>query len=249
MSVRFSGQAFPNTQSIAIPGPITLTKNRSVLVGMCWVKLAALPSIDDFDFLVYNDGTDSPSRMRYKLKTFLGDGGLVTVGGCTPDGSTARFFTAPAGALVPGRWTHIAGATDYATSRGYVYVDGVLVGSGAMSAAFGATATSNTDSPRGAIGSLGGGDSEAFQGEMEDVRLYSIHSPNAIKTIATLRGKDSIKAGLLHRWPLKDQRTGNVSTAANFAEAEEIVGLGARNPTWQPDTNISFQKLPFRRNR
>lgn len=249
MSARFSGQAFPNTQSIAIPGPITATKNRSVLVGMCWVKLAALPSIDDFDFLVYNDGTDSPSRMRYKLKTFLADAGLVSVGGCTPDGSTARFFTASTDPLVPGRWTHIAGATDYATSRGYVYIDGVLVDSGAMSAPFGATTTSNTDSPRGAIGALGGGDSEAMQGEMEDVRLYSNHSPNAIRTIATLRGKDSIKAGLLHRWPLKDNRTGNVVTAANFSEVEEIVGIGARNPTWQVDTNISLQKLPLRRNR
>jgi hypothetical protein len=187
--------------------------------------------------------------MRYKLKTFLADAGRVSVGGCTPDGSTALFFTAPGTPLVPGVWTHVAGCTDYAQSRGYVYINGVLVGSGAVSGTFGAAATSNTNSPRGSIGSLGGGDSEGMEGEIEDARLYDIHSPAAIATIAALRGKDSVRANLLHRFPLKDLPSGNVTSAANIVAGEPITGDGNRDPQWSTESVISFQKLPLRRNR
>lgn len=249
MSASFNGQTFPNTQSIAIPGPITVTKNQSILTGMCWVKLNRLPVADDFDFLVYSDGTDSPSRMRYKIKTFLGDSGAISVGGTCPDGTTALFFTEPSPSLVPGRWMHIAGAVDYAHSFAYIYVDGDLVASGKVNGTYGATQTSNTDSPRGSIGSLAGGDSEAADGLIEDVRLYSVHSPSQIKTIASLHGKDSLVANLLHRFKLKDHPSGNISVAANVVSGERIDGIGSRNPTWSTDSVLSFEKLQRRKSR
>lgn len=249
MSASFNGQLFPNTQSIAIPGPITATKNRSVLTGMCWVKLNRLPVSDDFDFLVYSDGTDSPSRMRYKIKTFLGDAGAISVGGTCPDGTTALFFTEPSPSLVPDKWIHIAGAVDYAQSFAYIYVDGDLVASGKVNGTYGASQTSNTNSPRGSIGSLSGGDSEGADGLIEDVRLYSVHSPSQIKTIASLHGKDSVRANLLHRFPLKDLPSGNISVAANIAASERIDGVGARNPTWSTESVLSFEKRALKRAR
>ncbi len=248
MSANFTGLSFPNTQSLAIPGPITATKNRAVLFGMAWVKLTALPTLDDYDFLVYSDGTDTISRMRFKLKTFLGDGGFLSVGGTAPDATTPLFRTATTNPIEPGRWTHVAGAVDYTNSLAFLYIDGDLIDSGPVDGTFGAATTSNTDSPRGAIGALSGGDSEGCNGEIEDVRLYSAHSPAAVKTIAALRGKDSVVANLLHKFPLKDLPSGVITAAVNVADFERIEAVAGRSPTWSDETITSRQKLPPRSN-
>jgi hypothetical protein len=248
MSVAFSGQQFPDTQSLNIPGPITVTKNKSILVAMCWLRLARLPVLDDMNFLVYSDGA-SPTSIRYKLKMRLGDpAGSVTVGGQAVDGEGLKFFVSSGSLVVPGVWVHVAGVLDYNTSKAYVYKNGVLFDSGKVNGTFAAGSTSNTNSLGGTIGAHLDGDSEALEGIIEDVRLYSnVHSPNQIQTIATLHGKDSVVLNLGHRFPLTDRSTGTVSRAANIAPSERIMASGQRSPTWEQDVITSLQKKPLRK--
>ncbi len=247
MSVEFSGEQFPDTQSLHIPGPITVTKNKSLLVGMCWVRLARLPVLDDMNFIVYSDGAN-PTSIRYKLKMRLGDpSGSVTVGGQAVDGEGLKFFVSVGDLIVPGIWTHVAGVLDYATNIAYVYINGALADHGAVNGTFAANQTSNTNSLVGTLGAHLDGDSEALEGLMEDARLYTVHSPNQIQTIATLHGKDSIKNNLQHRFPLKDLASGAVSRAMNNAPSEEIMAVGQRSPLWSTAVITSFQKRPQRK--
>ncbi len=247
MSVSFSGEQFPDTQSLTIPGPITVTKNKSILVAMCWVRLVRLPVLDDMNFIVYSDG-GSPTSIRYKLKMRLGDPvGSVTVGGQAVDGEGLKFFVSSGGLIVPGVWTHVTGVLDYSTSVAYVYINGVLVDSGAVNGTFAAAQTSNTNSLVGTLGAHLDGDSEAFEGLMEDARLYTVHSPNQIRTIFTNHGKDSIKNNLQHRFPLKDLASGAITRALNNAPSERIMAAGVRSPTWENQTITSFQKIPQRK--
>lgn len=247
MSVSFSGEQFPDTQSLQIPGPITVTKSKGLLVGMCWLRLVRLPILDDMNFIVYSTGSSSTS-IRYKLKMRLGDPvGSVTVGGQAVDGEGLKFFVSAAGLIVPNVWTHLTGVLDFATSIAYVYINGVLADHGAVNGTFAAAQTSNTDSLVGTLGAHLDGDSEAYEGLMEDTRLYTVHSPNQILTIATNHGKDSLKNSLQHRFPLKDLASGAVTRAMNNAPSERIMAVGQRSPTWANETITSFQKLPPRK--
>lgn len=245
MSVNFSGQAFPNTQSLHIPGPITVTKNQTVLVGMCWVRLSrtVIENGDDINFILYSTGAASGTEIRYKFKMRFSSPNpmALDLGGVSPDGGSLLFADSIANALTVGRWYHIAGALDYAASRGFFYVDGDLFDVQPMNGTF-TSPTSNTNGIQGRLGSHLDGDSEAMAGLMEDVRLYNVHSASMIKTIATAKGKDGIVAGLLHRFQLRDLPSGNVATAANVAETERITAIGARNPTWQAETITAFTR-------
>jgi Concanavalin A-like lectin/glucanases superfamily len=245
MSVNFSGQAFPNTQSLEIPGPITVTKNQTVLTGMCWVRLSktVIENGDDINFILYSTGTAGGTEIRYKFKMRFASPNpmALDLGGTSPDGGSLLFADSIANALTVGQWYHIAGALDYAASRGFFYVNGDLFDVQPMNGTF-TSPTSNTNGVRGRLGSILDGDSEAMAGLMEDVRLYNVHDAAQIKTIATSKGKDGIVANLLHRFQMRDLPTGNVVTVANVAETERITAIAARNPTWSPETITAFTR-------
>jgi hypothetical protein len=256
MSVTFVSSS---NQALDVPGPVMATANKSVLVGMCWVRLAAFPTADDSDFIQYSTGV-SLTQSRYGMTCALGTGGRVTIKGRATDAESLKSFTTGIEFLSLGVWLHIAGVVDYADSHAYFYMNGDLEDNGPMSAPCAASQTAATPSLHGRIGGGLTSTVQGIDGELEDVRLYDFDglnksliggvAPNArIQTIYSLRGRDSIVDHLMHRFTLKDLGAGSVVLAANIAEAERIVAVAVNAPTWNTDTITSLQKLPPRRRR
>jgi hypothetical protein len=215
-----------STVGALIPGPVTVTKNRTALFGMARVLMKAFPATDNkiCDYTI-NVGTNARFTIQYDSATPT----QVQVGGRALDADPQRILLCPTG-LSLGVWTHVIAGIDYATSTGAIYYDGVLVASGALNGALGATQTANTNSNGGGIGIRPNG-SQGMVGLIEDFRLYSrIIGPAEALTIATSKGKDGIVDGLLHRYPLNDGAPGAAMVACvGLAADERIVAapLGA----------------------
>lgn len=222
-----------------VPGPVTATKNRTAMTMMARVLFRSLPATDTKigDYVV---GT-STTASRITMQWVSASPGQPRVGGRALDADPQRFLQSSF-TFVVGVWTHVIGVIDYANSTGAIYIDGDLEIEGALSGAFGATQTANTDSLNGAIGIRPAG-SQGMNGLIEDFRLYGrVIGAAEAKTIATSMGKDGIHDGLLHWYPLNDASSGDMAQAVCIAAAERIVATPLGTPVFAPGLVVPRQR-------
>jgi hypothetical protein len=86
------------------------------------------------------------------------------------------------------------------------------------------------------IGSQHGGGSEYFNGIVEDARCYNrLLSVDELSSIYYARGKDSIAAGLQHRYTLLESHPGAVAPSSAVIidiGPLSMSGIPANSPTW-----------------
>ncbi len=120
---------------------------------------------------------------------------------------------------------HIAGVYLFSGKIGIAYFNGVAVTAGTF-ANMTAGNTSNTASTLSRMGSNETGSTNAWSGEMEDVRVYNrALSADEIATIYALAGKDSILEGLQARWPLSEQPPGVAASDISDLSANAFGGV------------------------
>lgn len=246
-----------SNQKLEIPGPVTATSNKRFLLGMCWVKFNTTGGIvdHDVDLLQYSTGT-SLTQSRFGLNTLANTSGRIQVKGRATDAEPLKTFSDLV-FINFDVWHHVAGLIDYETSHAWIWVDGEHSSSGPMNGTFAATRTASTPSLHGRIGGGLTDPTQGLDGVEEDARLYDtpgidpsdVIAPvnQMVRTIYTLRGKDSIIKGLLHRWPLKDRSSGTIVSAANLVSGERIVATPVNSPTWSGESVVSFEKKALRR--
>lgn len=228
------------TEGINLPLS-TVTKNRSALTGMAWVRARTWNSgAANNKVFGYSIGTNA-TNSRFTLIALGASPGQLQVGGRALDADSQRTLNSPT-VLSTNVWHHVVGIIDYATNFGYIYIDGVLDTAGAVSGAFGATSTENTNSLSTGIGVReGGAGQQGIDGLIDDFRLYSgILGPAVIQTIYTGRGADGINTNLLHRYPLNDLVPGTtVASVACIAAAELLVGTPLGTPSFAAGITVN----------
>lgn len=244
MAVQFNG----DPDSVDIPGPVTVTKNRTALTACFWAKFDVFQALNT-NILIYSTGTVI-GNARFNVQWLIATPGLLNIGGRATDGEGRKAFST---GFTPtlGVWTHIGFTVNYAASLGTLFVNGVAFSVGAMSAPFAATQTANTNSLDARISGQTGDTDQCINGAMEDVRLYDGALSDAeMMNIYTSRGKDNPLPSLLHRYPLNDRPVGTIltnsaggNTTACIAEAERIVGVapGAAVPAFVNGTTVRRQ--------
>ncbi|MEM1304621.1 MAG: LamG domain-containing protein, partial [Planctomycetota bacterium] len=118
-----------------------------------WLRAAATPTGNERLFGVANSWearTDATGAVYFDLHA--GAGGI---------------FSTPAGVLSPGRWRHVVAVYDSVDDTYSTYVDGELVGAGSV------TLDDQDGSSRLSFGTRNGS-TERFNGDMDDVRVYSV---------------------------------------------------------------------------
>jgi len=224
------------TEGIDLPGPVTVTKNRSALTGMAWVLFRSVTAPATAKIFGYSTGTND-TLSRFTLQWQSGSSGQLRVGGRALD-TDPQVLLQSATLLTVGRWFHVVGIIDYANSFGYIYIDGALDIAGALTGTFGAAQTANTNTLDARWGDHEGSGNQGMNGLIEDGRLYNrILGPGEVKTIFSSRGKDGIWDGLLHRYPFDDGSPGSALVATvPLSGAERIVGTPIGSPSFAAGT-------------
>lgn len=237
--------SFLASQCINIPGPIAGTANQSSFTISFWMRLNALPTVDNMNPIAYANGTTGLTRIGVNFRS-AAPGTIRIIARALDGDALTSFETVSTTALTPGLWQHVLTTVNYVTGTGQIFVNaGSLAVAGAS--AFGATATSNTSSLNAKIGATSNNNAtELFNGLLEDIRLYrGVMGQNMIDTIFAGKGKDGIYTNLIQRYQLKELGEGRVFTAAyNFGDAEREVGT---NPT--ANTLLYGDSMPTTRKR
>lgn len=219
-------------QWIEIPGPITCTANQAAMSISLWINLHALPVADNFNLAAWATGT---GVTRFGLNCRNAASGTIRVIARALDADALTSVETTGTPLTPGLWQHIVGTVNYVSSGVQLFVNAVsqtIVGA----TAFGATATSNTNSTLARIGANLTANSEFVNGMIEDVRIYQrVLSQAEITTIFTAKGMDHDIQSIGQRYTLNDQATGVlVGNVDNISNIDRIVGT---NPS---GTNANF---------
>ncbi len=224
------------TEGVNLPR-CTVTKSRSALTGMAWVRANAWNAgAANNKIFGYSTGTSS-TNSRFTLITQGASPGQLQVGGRALDADAQRTVSSPT-VLSTNAWHHVAGIIDYAHGFGYIYIDGVLDVAAELSGTLGATATENTDTLSVGIGVReGGAGQQGINGLIDDFRLYNgVLGPAVIATIYAARGGDIMNEGLLHRYMLNDYAPGTGlgfgNSVACIAAAERLVGTALGTPSF-----------------
>lgn len=228
-------------EGVLIGGPVTVTKNQSVLCCSAWVLFRQFAAVDT-KVCEYSISNNVNARFTIQYDTLTP--GQLEVGGRALDADAIRILTSPT-SLTLGLWTHVVGVLDYANATGEIYYNNVLVASGALSGAFGAAQTANTNSQSASIGCR----ANSTQGPnalIEDFRLYNRRlGPGEVSTIFAAKGKDAILDGLLHRYPLNDGAPSNlVASCICISNAERIIATQLGTPTFGPGITAPRMKNP-----
>lgn len=231
-------------------GIVTVTKNRSALTAMAWVRFAQVLATATKVF-GYSIGTNA-ANSRFTLQWASGTPGQLQIGARALDADPQRVLLSST-VLAAGPWRHVACVVDFSTfpapPNAAIYIDGELDIAGPLDGALGAATTDSTNSLGAGIGVReGGAGQQGMAGDIEDFRLYDgILGAATIQSIHTSKGKDGVTGGLLHRYQLNDLGHGEaVVGVACLADAERIVGLPLGAPTFSPgvSSSRSRQRMP-----
>lgn len=228
------------SEGVLIGGPVTATKNQSVLFGMAWVLFRAFPATDTkiCDYTI-NVGNNSRFTIQYDNLT----PGFIFVGGRATDAEGIKIVQSPT-SLELSRWTHVACMLDYENSIGAVWYDAELqISAPVTGAPFAAAQTANTNSANGGIGTRPNA-TQGMSGLIDDFRLYNRRlGESELKTIVAGKGKDAIVDGLLHRYPLNDAGPPTpVVSCACIASAERIVATAIGAPMFGAGITVARQR-------
>jgi hypothetical protein len=142
-------------------------------------------------------------------------------------------FSASAGTMVANQWQHVGFTHNCDSKAGVIYRNGVSVGTFTSTGLTG-TATSDTNSKNAAIGAQDDGAGSAFDGAIEDARVYGrVLSEAEFLTIFTSKGKDGIVAGLQGRWPMQELGEGITATRIADLSNNGISGTPTAGPVYQ----------------
>jgi hypothetical protein len=201
---------------------------------MCWVRpdVLATNSISE-QSVGPPPGTSATSRFFFNPQST----GAFQLGARDTDGG-GSFVLTSAVALVAGVWSHVVAVVDIANDVQEVWVNGVLISSGAP--AFTNPTFPATNSKNGCVAANDDGTGAFFDGLIEDFRLYDRRlSAAEIETIYACRGIDGIVHGLVQGWRMNEEADGVLAVAAG---SMKDVSPASRNidpinsPVFQPGT-------------
>lgn len=224
------GCEFTASQCINIPGPIAGTANQSAFTLMFWVRLNALPVVDNMTPIAYANGTTGLTRVGVNFRS-AASGSVRIIARALDGDALSSIETVSTTVLTPGTWQHILMTINYVSAFGQIFSNAVSLPLVAGGVAFGAAATSNTPSVNAKIAATSNNNAtELLNGDLEDVRLYSgVMGQNMIDAIFAAKGQDGIYTNLIQRFQLKDLGMGSVFSAAySFGDRDRDVGT---NPT------------------
>ncbi len=144
--------------------------NVSAATLSVWVNPDVVTGNGDILGVSGNDSVPTGDSRAAIVRT----GDNITVYAATQDDfSDAVTVTATTNPLAAGTWYHVTAVIDYANDSVRIYIDGVeQATSGVVS--FTGTATDNTNSTSGAIGSDEDGTDDFFEGVIDEARISSV---------------------------------------------------------------------------
>lgn len=200
---------------------------------MCWFNISA-----DGDVII-SKGRPASSAPGWAIRK-IGSNLLLGVFG---DGTGGFDINDSGSAISLNVWHHVAVVRDNVAGLYRMYLDGVEVGSVAISAASGSLDNSD-DFLIGAYDNAGG-PQQFMDGLIDDVRQYSrAPSANEIQTIYASRGNDMIVDGLVVRYLMNEQAAGTQAIGAGSVKDSGPNGLDG-TPTNAPNYDAGI--LRFKR--
>jgi hypothetical protein len=179
-----------------------------------------------------------------RAKMSVNTAGQIELRGRALDADATSSFLST-GTIVNNDWAHVAGVFQFSSKSGIVYINGVEAGSGVFSNMT-AGNTSDTDCKQSRIGSNETGTTNAWIGDMEDVRVYArTVGPAEVLNIYTARGRvGSDWHGVQARWPMIDKGAGTLVTLADVSKSG-FSGTAGGTITFGPAFLVSRNR-PFR---
>ncbi|WP_461521653.1 DUF2341 domain-containing protein, partial [Porticoccus sp.] len=165
-----NGQVFNGSNQWIDLGSQAFLNNTPAATLSAWIKTDTLSGSGDIvSVSVDTSGGASPQASRAAINQ-VGDEVQVVLRANDANSGDVRVITTTTSPLAVGEWHYVSAVIDYANDSLVIYVDGVeQTLSGAVS--FTNTATPNTDSSYGAIGSNEAGANSFFDGSVDEVRI------------------------------------------------------------------------------
>lgn len=159
-------------QSVDLGSNLPLLRNVNAATVSAWIRPGATLAPGSFRELVsISVNAGSPTNTSRLALALQGDGtgGDIFLGGRSTESETQKTLSANS-SLTPGAWVHVAGVVNFAQGSISIYLNGNLAASGP--AAFVQSHTPNTAATNGALASQDKGDSNFFNGDLDEVRVY-----------------------------------------------------------------------------
>lgn len=227
-----------STQRINLGSNQNVWRQQGVATLMAWFTPQAVPV--SLSYIVgYSTGTSSTGSRLVLRYT-----GTLDFQAASRNADAGPIYQLSGGVVTLGQTYHVAAVCSWTGQVFELYVDGVLVSS-SNPGTWGA-AQSNTDSQQASIASNPDGSGDYMTGKVAEVRAYRRRlSAAEIQTIYALRGKDTNRYDLYHRYTLDGGADGTV-ISGNLADS----GIGDRggtptnSPVWSAE-GLSNRALLF----
>jgi len=178
---------------VKLPDNLAILNSAPAASVSFWIKPSATTASGSFRELVSlsigSSAATNTSRVAVSLQG-NGAGGQVFAGGRSTDTETQKNTVTSTGVTV-GTWTHVAAVFDFSGGTIKVYLNGTLSATNAA-AGFASTSTPNTPCRSCTLGAQDTGDSNFYQGGMDDVLVYNRALSAA--EVSTLAAGDCLSA-------------------------------------------------------
>lgn len=156
-------------QHIDMPPDSPLLRNASALAFSTWIRPADLTGEQHVLAIGVNTATAfDDSRFSLVLK----DNNLEFIVRTIDNSVAARVVTSN-GPLIAGQWIYVSWTADLSTNTASLYLNGDLLGT--VSNLFLQATTPDTNSSHSSIGAQDSGTSGFYYGEIDEIRLQSVH--------------------------------------------------------------------------
>lgn len=227
---------FDGATDYVIWGSAASLDDVAVKTMMAWINFDTFGEAS-FGRILDKAGAVSTSGWVFFVKN-AGAGNLSCISFSSTRSIAGGQWTSPASSVGVGAWFHVVAIYD----NGSTANDAAFFINGASSASSELTAPVGTNTSDAAndlwMGDRVGTD-RAFDGRMEDVRIYNrALSAAEIETIYASRGRDAIVTGLIFRAPLRDKGDGVAAAAGDPKDVTEFLhpSTQAGTPPYQSGT-------------
>ncbi len=178
---------------VKLPDNLGILNSAPAASVSLWIKPTATTASGSFRELVsLSIGSSSATNTSRVAVSLQGDGagGQIFAGGRSTD-TEAQKNTVTSTGMTVGTWTHVAAVFDFSASTIKVYLNGTLSATNAA-AGFASTSTPNTPCRSCALGAQDTGDSNYYQGGMDQVLVYNRALSDS--EVTTLAAGDELSA-------------------------------------------------------
>jgi hypothetical protein len=208
---------FDSAESQVVTGPSFKPPSKGAVAF--WMKIPSIPS-DQQRILGFSDGFELRLRDNGDIHADLNVQGFQSIVSTSSVISSGELNT----------WIHFAFTTDITTGNWQVFKNGVLDASGT-------TTLATQPESSFIIGGSPANAGETFNGELDDVRVYSGElSASAIATLASGTPQDCADEELLLHYTF-DEGTGQVAADSGSLGLDGLFGLSSavetQDPSWQ----------------